>query len=73
MIRRYNWFKPRHFLLIGHFGIVLSQKRWIRLIPKAFHVSFQLLNFNDVIKHISGVKITIQFELDRFMLRFSHC
>ncbi|KAF5761034.1 hypothetical protein HanXRQr2_Chr16g0760311 [Helianthus annuus] len=66
--KRHTGFIPRHFLFIGHLGIVVHQRGWTRLIPYTFHVSFQLLNVYDVIKHKSGVRITIQFLFDRIML-----
>uniref|UniRef100_A0A251RQ37 Uncharacterized protein n=1 Tax=Helianthus annuus TaxID=4232 RepID=A0A251RQ37_HELAN len=65
-IKRHTGFIPRHFFLIRH--LVVHQRGWTRLIPYTFHVTFQLLNVYDVIKHKSGVRITIQFLFDRIML-----
>ncbi|MFS7917103.1 hypothetical protein Hanom_Chr03g00185091 [Helianthus anomalus] len=69
---RYRWFKPWHFFLTRQFGIIVSQRRWTRLIPNAFDIPFQLFHLNDMIKHIPGVRITLQLEIDRNMLAFGN-
>ncbi|KAJ0842703.1 hypothetical protein HanRHA438_Chr15g0683601 [Helianthus annuus] len=50
----------------------MPQRGQTFLIPYTFLVSFQLLNIDDVIKHKSGVRITLQLLLYSIMLAFGN-